>query len=482
MKALCLSVLLLGACASAPQSAPEALRVGVGVTDITPPADYPMSGYYHERLNTGIRDRLHAKAFVFRQGGERAALVVCDVCGVSAALSNETRRRAALRTGIPAANIVVAATHTHTGPDYDRDLKAHLAGTPTPGERGAYIGRLIDAIAQAAIDADAKAAPLRLQAGIGTQASEISFNRRFVMKDGLIKTWANFKDPNVVRAAGPIDPAVNVLLLRDGAGKAVASLTNFALHLDTLSGTKYSADYPCDLEESLRSDFGKEFVSIFGNGCCGDINHVDPRSDQRNKTDFIGQALAASVKAAIPLLADVASPSLAVRRAVVDAPLQVFSKDEVEWAKGIIEQDRAGKKIPFLDEVKAYKIMAVEALDSFKNTTVPQVAKKLSTLTFKFDDPLTLPLEVHVIRLGADTAIVTLPGEVFVDLGLAIKKASPFKNTFVVELANVDDVIYIPTKEQFAGGGYEVTNSTLKPGRGELLVEAAVRLLRELKP
>ncbi len=72
-----------------------------------------------------------------------------------------------------------------------------------------------------------------------------------------------------------------------------------------------------------------------------------------------------------------------------------------------------------------------------------------------------------------------LPGEVFVDLGLAIKRHSPFRTTLVVELSNCVETIYIPTRAAYAGGSYEVTNSNLQPGSGEMLVEAALKLLRE---
>src|SRR5687767_14401332 len=92
------------------------LQVGVAEIDITPPAGYRMDGYFYERLNTGQRDPLKAKAMVFQQGATRAALVVCDLLGMPQSISSEVRRLAAERTGIPAANIAISATHTHTGP------------------------------------------------------------------------------------------------------------------------------------------------------------------------------------------------------------------------------------------------------------------------------------------------------------------------------------------------------------------------------
>ena len=91
-----------------------------------------------------------------------------------------------------------------------------------------------------------------------------------------------------------------------------------------------------------------------------------------------------------------------------------------------------------------------------------------------------IPLEIQVFQINEDLAIVGLPGEVFVELGLAIKKASPYKHTMVLELTN-SHIAYVPTKEAFSRGGYETINSRLAPGGGEMMVETAIRSLKELK-
>jgi neutral ceramidase len=105
--------------------------------------------------------------------------------------------------------------------------------------------------------------------------------------------------------------------------------------------------------------------------------------------------------------------------------------------------------------------------------------RSLESLREKYGN--TMPVEVQVFRLGAETAVVTLPGEVFVEHGLAIKKASPFANTLVIELANSDEMHYVPTRKAFCEGDYEVVNSRLESGGGELMVEAAVEMLNELR-
>jgi len=91
-----------------------------------------------------------------------------------------------------------------------------------------------------------------------------------------------------------------------------------------------------------------------------------------------------------------------------------------------------------------------------------------------------LPIFVQAFRISDEVALVALPGEVFVELGLAIKRASPFPVTMVVELAH-DTPDYIPTRKAFAEGSYETVNSRVQPGGGEMAVDAAIRLLGQLR-
>src|SRR5947207_9569674 len=103
--------------------AAEPLKAGVAVVDLTPSLGYRMAGYYSERRNTGTHDPLLAKAVVFQQGDVRAALVECDIVSMPAAVSSEARARAEKNTGIPARQITVAATHSHTGPLFSGPLR-----------------------------------------------------------------------------------------------------------------------------------------------------------------------------------------------------------------------------------------------------------------------------------------------------------------------------------------------------------------------
>ncbi|UCD52914.1 MAG: neutral/alkaline non-lysosomal ceramidase N-terminal domain-containing protein [Phycisphaerales bacterium] len=441
----------------------QGLKAGVAVTDITPPPGYRMSGYFRERLSEGVLNPLHAKALVLQQGRTRAAMVFCDIIGLFPDVPRAARARAQSETGIPAANILLAATHSHTGPLYAGALRDHFHEQAMAKhgqdacEKVDYPALLVGRIVQAICAANEAVQPMRLEAGV-VQQEGLSFNRRFHMKNGTVRFNPGVQNPDIVKVAGPIDRDVGVVMLRRGSeGKAVAGLVNFALHLDTVGGTRYAADYPYYVEQSLRGTLGKDFTLLFGTGTCGDINHIDVTQKERLKTEEIGRTLGETVAGALAVLKTCGAPSLAVRRAVVEAPLQCFTAAQVEQAKKDIHKVGT-RELSFLDQVKAYKTLAVHARGRS-----------------------TIGLEVQVFRLSDEVAVVGLPGEVFVDLGLAIKQASPFPVTLVIELCQ-DAPGYIPTKKAFAEGSYETVNSRIAPGGGEKMADAAARLLRELAP
>ena len=455
------------------------LHVGVAEVEITPPIGFPMAGYYHERLAEGQIDGLKAKAIVFEDGQAKAALVVCDLIGIATDLSREIRQRASEKTGIPLSNIVISATHSHTAPDYMKELYLNLGGQRQDPARAAYISRLIDGPVEAVVAARAAAQPGVLEAGSAMQQPTVSFNRRFVMRDGSVRTWMSLDNPEVVRPAGPIDPEIGLLSIKDPTGKQLCIVSNFALHLDTVGGMKWSADYPYFIEQTLREEAGADVISIFGTGCCGDINHSDPRRRERNKADFIGNSLGASIQKQLGKLQRIERTDLVVKSKLVRLPLQDATQEEVASSINTLAAARRQEKVDFLEHVTAYKKLMLDQLRHEKPhaNAADHITWGLSRSLAGIGD--SLPVEVTVMTLGADVAIVCLPGEVFVELGLAIKQGSPFRTTLVVELANCVETIYIPTRAAYAQGSYEVTNSALQPGAGELLVETALTLLRE---
>ena len=425
------------------------LELGIGVVDIT--GDSAI-----------ILDPLHVKAVVLRQGAQVIALVECDIIRVSNEWTDPVRKIVSLKTGIAYENICIAATHNHMGLPY-KDLQP--------------------AIITAVMDAKANLQPVKLRSAVGQQFN-VSFNRRYFMKDGSVVFNPMFLNPDIVRPAGPIDADVGIVLFNDAvSNKSITAFLNFSLHPDIVkeygavyqqSGTgsrnSVSADYPYWIETNLKKQFGDSFNSIFFLGCCGNVNHWNfskpgPQSGHKTKSKEVGDSLYNSIRRALPVARE-ESASLASRSRVVEVPLQSITAADVSWAKALNVSALSGnseepaERKKFLDNVKRTRILF---LDELKQKGI-----------------VSLPLDVQVFRLSNNTAMVTLPGEFFVEYGLMIKNLSPFDNTIVVEMAN-NGVNYVPTKNAFLQGGYEVENSRLASGGGEMLAEAAVQMLKELK-
>ncbi len=448
-----------------PPTKPGSVMVGAAEIDITPPIGHRMAGYFDERLATGVHDPLKAKAIVLQHGDQQIALVFCDLVGVSLNVTTNARSLASQQTGIPYSQIVISATHSHTGPLFD-DVRRHYFHEAAVAKHGNdpqelihYPDFLTAQLVRVIGLAQTNRRPADLHAGIARQ-DNLTFNRRFWMKNGKVAFNPGQLNPNIVRPAGPTDPDVGILLARDlQTGQPFAGATVFAMHSDTVGGTQYSADYAYFLEQRLRQSFGPEYISAFGAGTCGDLNHINVEKKEPVKglevAERLGTTLGQTVLDSVPYLERVAQPSFASARKLLWAPLQQVSTNELADAQTKISKLGDPQTDFFV------KVVAVKRLDLARRGPVCR-------------------MEVQVFRLDADTALVCLPCEIFVDLGLAIKKASPFKKTIVMSICN-DRPSYVPTQKAFTEGSYEVTNARVKPGVGEMLVDTAVKLLKEVK-
>ena len=171
-------------------------------------------------------------------------------------------------------------------------------------------------------------------------------------------------DPNIIRPAGPIDPEVGILYATTAADAPLATYVNFAMHPDTTGGTRISADYPGVLARRLADVKGDSMVTLFANGCCGNINHLDNRwiAGQSSPAEAkrLGTALAGTVLAALPKLTPVAAASLRARSRIVPLPLAPITEAEVQTAKQVVVNIPAGKAT-FMEQVKAFQVLEIAA-------------------------------------------------------------------------------------------------------------------------
>ena len=433
-------------------------RAGAAQVRITPPVGAPLAGYYYNRAAEGTHDDLWAKAIVLEQNGVTAAIIVCDLIGIPRHIVESARAAIERATHIPAARVMISATHAHTGPVLTApESRYNLEGRMAEIARD-YAVELPGLIANAVRQAQASMREARVST---TTAHEdaVSFNRRFFLNDGTVGWNPGKLNPKIVRPAGPIDPALAVVYLETLDARPIAAYVNFALHPDTVGGTFFSADYPYTLSTVLRAAKGPDMPVLFTNSTAGNINHIDVSTKAPQKGDAeaarIGAILAGDVLKAWPKLAPVDPGALAVRSEIVRLPLPAIAPGEVEKARETAAKFGKPNAAPFLELVQAFKVLEVAAREG-----------------------KPLEAEVQVITLGDRIAWVGLPGEIFVELGAAIKGSSPFPQTIIAELANGSPG-YIPTREAWPQGNYEVVSARCARGSGELLVDAAQRVLAE---
>lgn len=437
------------------------LCVGWAAVSITPPAagmpfQAPQRPPYRGAYSEGVHDPLYAKAIVFELAGQKAAVVACDLTSIPIGIIREARNMIDAGTGLPGENVMICATHTHTGPQI---RPRFLQNVDPPARQMAeqYIAELPGRIAESVAMAEKALVPAKARAGIAS-VEGLSFNRRFVMKDGTVISNPGKDDPkklhDIVRPAGPIDPAVSVVCFESADPGHLAVLVNFAMHLDTTGGLAFSADYAYALAKILADAKGQDLLTVFTIGAAGNINHydlLDPLRYHRTKSNQeaarIGTVVAARVLEAWPKLEPQAVQSLKVHRETV--------KLAMTQEKGAQLAEQFGNQPSFFDG-------EVEVTEE--------------------DGQWRFDAEVQVIALGNELAFVGIPGEPFVELGLAIKIASPYRVTIVQGLAN-GSIGYIPDRKAHAQGGYGASFNTTRcsPGSGEVLVEAATKLLVELR-
>ncbi len=444
------------------------MRAGAAQVVITPPAGAPMAGYYHARGAEGVLDDLYSKALVLDDGTNRVALVTLDLISTTFSLTAQAREEIEQRTGIPGSNVMISATHAHTGPELsDRGVRGGLLSTQTLGTNAVTSG--YSESLPARIAESVRLAARRLTNVVITTATgrcdHLAYNRRFYLKDGTVGWNPGKLNPDITMPAGVTDPEVGLVLIeppREASQlvPAVAAYVNFALHPDTIGGTGVSADYPGALARRMAEYHGTNCVTLFANGTCGNLNHLDVnwhRAQQtRAEADRLGTILAASVFLAEKELRPVTPAPLRVRSERVELPLAPVTAEEIEQARLDVRTGSDRTRTDFMKLVKAVQVLDVAAREG-----------------------RPLEVEVQVITLGDEVAWVSLPGEVFVELGLAIKKRSPFRQTLIAELAN-GSIGYIPDRRSYAEGNYEPVSARCAAGSGERLVETAVRLLEAL--
>jgi len=449
------SLLLLFASPLLLHAAPPEIRAGAYAMDVTP-EKFPISvnGGFNDRKATSANDPLHARCLVLDDGKTKLAIVVVDSCVIPRNLMDAAKVLAEKKTGIPAANILISATHTHTAPTVTSVFQSDA-------DLG-YVEFLTKKIADGIEKAHKNLMPAKLAWGVAEEPNQV-FNRRWRMKPGVknldpfggdtdkVKMNPPRMSPDLLEPAGPTDPRVTVLSVRTADDKPLALFANYSLHY-VGDLPPLSADYFGVFADSVATKLkaGKDFVGILSNGTSGDVNNINFREEAAKTKPGERCRLVADA------VATTAVKAVAKEEYQTDCLLKVATKEiELGVRKPTAEELKRAEAI--LEKAKGRELRGAE-----------EVYARETVMIAKYPDKVKVLLQVMVI---GGRAIVTIPCEVFAEIGIRIKKTSPWKTTCVVSLAN-GYFGYLPTPEQHALGGYE----TWRARSSFLEVNASVKI------
>jgi hypothetical protein len=446
-------------------------RAGAAKSNITPPLGISLVGHMNDRTAKNVRDELHARSLALDNGETTLVMVVCDLLALGKDTIDKAKYLISESTAISPDRILISCTHTHTGPT--------TVGVFQSDPDETYLDWLSVRIADSACMAIQNLQPARIGWGKGKEESQV-FNRRFLMKPGtmpenpwgkkndLVKMNPGYDNPNVVKPAGPTDPDVFILAIQSLQGQPIAVLGNYTLHY--VGGVRegdISADYFGMWAGLIEKEYAQisdpnspSFVAILTNGCSGNINNINV--NKRVDQPYPGGQMQA------------------VARIVTDESLNVLKKIQFQdWVPLDMweTQLELGVRKPAPEEVEE----AINLIQTTNNElkTLREIYARETILLDDWSD--AVQTVVQAIRIG-DLGIVTFPGEAFVELGLEIKKNSPFKSTFCIELAN-DYAGYIPTAEAHKQGGYETwraRSSFLEIDAASKMVSSALTMLNKM--
>ena len=433
------------------------LRAGFARRDITQPIGSPATLGLRVTI-TEIWDPLSATACVVEADGERAAIVGLDLCGLLAASHRTIRERVAAVTGgaIPADRVILNASHSHSAPYLSDELQEILRPLGLRLQDDKYAALLPDLVAEAVVEAADRAVPATPHMGRG-RVERVAANRRPRRPDGTV-VHRYGRPPQELRELpeGLIDPDVAVVRFSDARGGAVGALMVYACHPTASSvGTPpyVSADFPGHARTALEGEYGHPFV--FLQGCAGNEGTGKWVSGTAwDDTVAMGARLAEGVAAGLEAARPVRDAGLRFGVSSLSLDLDPFPPI-AQMERQLEEATREDSFGPIVAVGDA--LVVARRLDERRQATI-------SAVTF-----------------GSDLALAVLPAETFLEHGLAVRAGSPFRDT-IVAAYNDNTLQYIPTREAFPDGEYEVNGGWryIQAGEGERMAAAGIRLLEGL--
>ncbi len=430
------------------------LKVGFGRTDITPPNGIFIPGYYSDRWGDGYLDRLTGNCIAVSDGEKTAVIFSLDLIGINQAVGDKMRKVVAERNNLPFEAVYYACTHTHTGAAVGHHIDE------------AYNSILFRKLADAAKEAIADLTEAEVYAARG-KVEDISFIRRFRMKNGKTQTNPGVGNPEIEGPIGTPDEMLQLVRILRGDKDEIV-LINFQVHPDVIGGCKYSADYPGFVRRAFEGAV-PGVKCVYFNGAQGDTNHINVTAPKTrtakgyNHSRHMGLSIAGEAMKIYTYAEKVEGEDVGFIQRDITVPSHRGTPEQLPLAHKYVEAHEAGRheEIPY---------------HGMEYTTVVAEAYRMIRLE---NGPDSFTLHLNAVRFG-DIAFSGIPGEPFTDIGRGIKEGSPFFMTFVNCCANGSEAYY-PMQSAFDEGGYEARSSKFCAGIAETLIDESVKMLKELK-
>lgn len=443
------------------------LKAGFARVNINPAMGIPIRGYFVERLADGILDDIEVNALALECNSERILLISVDNCGIEQDLSLEYREMASQKSGVKLENIILSATHTHNAPEAYKNTNNELVKT--------YTGFLGTRIADAACFAIADLKKAKMGYGKGS-APNVAFIRRYVMKDGSIKTNPGVNNPEILRPVGDTDDSVNIMRF-DRVGADTIIYVNFANHPDVVGGCKISADWPGLLRKNVEKILDGT-KCLFFNGAQGDVNHVNvrPKAGDLNGMfiDFDGVARGYS-------------HAEHIARVITGGVMQAFAKvnyvdvDTISAKQkkiSIKSNKPTAKELPEAHRINNLHISGRDSELPYEGMMLTTVVAEAARMVRLENAPDSFDMLLSAVKIGP-VAIIGIPGEPFSAIGKALKQTDGFD--MVIPCCNTNGKEgYFPMQDSYDEGGYEARSSNFKAGVGEYIISKGKSLLNSL--
>lgn len=437
-------------------------KCGFYEREITPPLGCHLSGYGNLRPATDVKDRLMARACVISDGSESVALIAVDALRAHRKIRDKIAERVSEFTGIPKENVLVAATHSHTGiPDPDFDNHPELGDAQKH-----YFDVFADIIADCAILAYKRLEESEMTFGIG-EVNGISFCRDYIMKNSTPRTNPGRLNPDIVGPASETDNELPVLFMKSEYGKALGAIISFACHLDCVGGFEFSGDFASELSKQLKKTYGEDFVTVFFMGAAGDINHfnVKVKKDAPDHYRLMGRKIAGEAIKTIAFAKPVAGEELMCRFRTIQIPRREVTEEQYANAKHIVAtiKEEDGAKLA--------------ADDTKTNMYYLMMARKLLSVMAEVPEISDVPL--HYIRIG-ELELFGFPSEVYCYFGRDVKARCGNDKRIVISYCN-GLFGYIPTRDLFYDTIYESApgSNRLCSDAGYMMVDALLEMREE---